>query len=707
MKKVIKYIGFICSLLLTAACGVDVPDNLSPGLDPYYLTVDSQNLYFSSEGETKYLNIKSSVDWSFSDYDYWISLSSQSGHGNNMVTVAAEENYSGDASRTNIFYLGASGKGWTHTKPISVQQAAATPYLYTDLNERRLDVSGKAATYRVNVESNTVWSAYVDSDNWCTVTVADDLSYLDVHIAENNTGYARGTSVTLSGAITIVFEVNQQTAQITADNPTLSFPRGGGSYIVNINADAAWTAAAGQTWLDISQTSGKAGNNEIIISATEYWGTSDRTGYIYFYIGASTFGLKVTQSKAYINTLSSITLKALGEESVFVQVNSNFPWEVISAPNWLKAAVGSGAQEGMVMLEAENNSESVNRSGRVTLGKQGLSLTAEILVTQEGKYFSVNNEALAIGSTGGTMQLTINTNDRWKITMKDEVEWLDVSSESGKEKQTVNFIAGDNPSVNTRSTTANIASADLDSIDVVIRQQARYLSVDTYGLTFFSKGEKSRPVVVSTDGVFATECTEDWISISSGIGNQSNVIYVTTTVNDTNKTRRGKIKIYLTDLIDGEMSLTINVEQLKEGGNFFKTDYMEDVDWDKYNYTSLTLSVVGFSGDESWDEPECHGLELTVIGYQEDENWDGNFTSIGLEKDDFNDEEDLDDPEGSGNFGNGGEYGEDESYDSPDVDGDMNVDKEKHPDEDESYDSNWEFDFGKEDFSEDENYDNA
>jgi hypothetical protein len=231
--------------------------------------------------------------------------------------------------------------------------------------------------------------------------------------------------------------------------------------------------------------------------------------------------------------------------------------------------------------------------------------------------------------------------------------------------------------------------------------------VDTYGLTLFSKGEKSRPVVVSTDGVFATECTEDWISISSGIGNQSNVIYVTTTANDTKNTRRGKIKIYLTDLIDGEMSLTINVEQLKEGGNFFKTDYMEDVDWDKYNYTSLTLSVVGFSGDESWDEPECHGLELTVIGYQEDENWDGNFTSIGLEKDDFNDEEDLDDPEGSGNFGNGGEYGEDESYDSPDVDGDMNVDKEKHPDEDESYDSNWEFDFGKEDFSEDENYDNA
>lgn len=707
MKKVIKYIGFICSLLLTAACGVDVPDNLSPGLDPYYLTVDNQNFYFGSEANTKHLNIKSSVDWSFSDYDYWVSLSSRSGHGNGIITMAVEENFSADASRTNIFYLGASGKGWTHTKPISLQQAAAIPYIYTDLDERNLYVSGKAATYRINVESNTVWDAYVNYDNWCTVTVADDRSYLDVHIAENNTGYERGTSITLSGATAITFEVNQQTAQITADNPTLSFPRSGGSYLVNINADAAWTAGTGADWLDISQTSGKAGNNEIIISATEYWGTSDRTGYIYFYIGASTFGLKVTQSKAYINTLSSITLKALGEESVFVQVSSNFPWEVLSAPNWLRTAVGSGAQEGMVMLEAENNSESVNRSGVVTLGKEGLSLKAELIVTQDGKYFSINNEALAIGSKGGRMQVTINTNDRWKITLKDEADWLDVSSRSGKEKQTVDFIADDNPSVNTRSTTANIAPADLDSIDVVIRQQARYLSVDTYGLTFFSKGGKSLPVVVSTDGVFATECTEDWISISSGIGNQSNILYVTTTANPTNKTRRGKIHIYLTDLIDGEMSLTINVEQLKEGGNFFKTDYMEDVDWDKYNYTSLDLSVIGFSGDESWDAPEYLGLELTVTGYKEDENWDGNFNSAEFGKDDFNDEENMDNSAGSGSFGNGGEYGEDESYDSPDVEGDIDVDKEEHPDEDESYDSNYDLDFGKEDYSDDENYDNV
>ena len=707
MKKVIKYIGFICSLLLTAACGVDVPDNLSPGLDPYYLTVDNQNFYFGSEANTKHLNIKSSVDWSFSDYDYWVSLSSRSGHGNGLITMAVEENFSADASRTNIFYLGASGKGWTHTKPISLQQAAAIPYIYTDLDERNLYVSGKAATYRINVESNTVWDAYVNYDNWCTVTVADDRSYLDVHIAENNTGYERGTSITLSGATAITFEVNQQTAQITADNPTLSFPRSGGSYLVNINADAAWTAGTGADWLDISQTSGKAGNNEIIISATEYWGTSDRTGYIYFYIGASTFGLKVTQSKAYINTLSSITLKALGEESVFVQVSSNFPWEVLSAPNWLRTAVGSGAQEGMVMLEAENNSESVNRSGVVTLGKEGLSLKAELIVTQDGKYFSINNEALAIGSKGGRMQVTINTNDRWKITLKDEADWLDVSSRSGKEKQTVDFIADDNPSVNTRSTTANIAPADLDSIDVVIRQQARYLSVDTYGLTFFSKGGKSLPVVVSTDGVFATECTEDWISISSGIGNQSNILYVTTTANPTNKTRRGKIHIYLTDLIDGEMSLTINVEQLKEGGNFFKTDYMEDVDWDKYNYTSLDLSVIGFSGDESWDAPEYLGLELTVTGYKEDENWDGNFNSAEFGKDDFNDEENMDNSAGSGSFGNGGEYGEDESYDSPEVEGDIDVDKEEHPDEDESYDSNYDLDFGKEDYSDDENYDNV
>ena len=155
------------------------------------------------------------------------------------------------------------------------------------------------------------------------------------------------------------------------------------------------------------------------------------------------------------------------------------------------------------------------------------------------------------------------------------------------------------------------------------------------------------------------------------------------------------------------MSLTIKVEQLKEGGNFFKTDYMEDVDWDKYNYTSLSVSVVGFSGDECWDTSDNLGLELTITGYKEDERWDGNFNSVELGKDAFGDEENMDDPSGSGNFGNGGGYGDDDSYDSPEVEGDVNVDKEEHPDEDESYDSNWELDFGKEGYSEDENYDNV
>lgn len=669
--------------MIAAACGVDVPDTLTPGLEQYYLSLSSQSLFFNALPDSKTLDIQTTLDWAFSDYDNWLSLSSDNGHGDCSVTVSASENESADFTRTSILYLNASLYELEHKKQISIEQAAPQPYINIDLNEDSMEVSGNAATYRINIESNTIWTAHVNGGDWCHVSTADDMSYIDVIVEENTSGYQRSVNISLIGATSVNFDIKQQTAKLTTNSTDLSFPRKGGSYLINLTSDASWSASTDVQWLDISQTSGNAGNHDIVISASENWSTGDRTGYIYFHLGPDILSVSVTQGKAYITTINNISMSGLGDEEIFVEVKSNFPWDVVSSPNWLKASIGEGIFENMVRLKAENNRDSVSRSGVVILGKEGLSLKAEILVTQDGKYFAVNNEALAIGSTGGTMQVSINTNDAWNITLRDPAPWLNISDISGKNKKTINFIAQDNPSVNTRSTTANIAPGDLEAVDVVIRQEARYLNVDTYGVSFFSKGGTSSPIVISTDGTFDIECLEDWISISYGYENQDNVFYITAQENTSNQKRTGEVKIYLTDLVDGEMCLSVTVEQLKPGGDFNKDDFTEDADWGSNLGKSFILSAVGFAEDESWDSPDYHGLSLSITGFTPDDGWDGNFGSLDVDKEDYSDDSSMDSSAGNGNLGNE-DYGDDDSYDS----------------------SNGSADFGKEDFSPEDDYDN-
>lgn len=719
MKELFKYIGIVCVLLLTAGCDSVVPEEFQPEQESHHFSVDNNALVFYAEGTTRAFNIKTTEDWTISGFDYWLSSSAESGQGTASITMTAEQNTSADLARTSIFYVKTNDPEWEYSETMSAEQGAAAPYI--DFSQEALHAPGTFGSYRIYVESNTKWRVSVNGGNWCSVVAAEDLSYFDVNITENTYGYSRTMYVTLVGAITRTFEVTQQAASITADNEALHYPRSGGSYLINLSAEASWSTFTAADWIDVSQEEGQSGEYEIVISAAPNWHDKKRTGYLYFNIGDSFYTLTITQDNAYIYSINEYTLRALGDEFVYFEVSANFPWEVISAPSWLEASyVSSGDLEGTLMVKAENNSESVSRSGIITIGLEGYSLTHDLLITQPGKYFAVNNEALSIGSRGGTLQVTINTNDIWGITLKNEVDWLTFSTTSGKERKTVDFIVGDNPSVNTRSATVNIAPADVESVDVVVRQEARYLTVDTYGVLLFGKECTSSPIIISTDGEYEVTADVDWLSISQ----DGDVLYIHATENTSKFIRYGNITIRLTDLIDGEMSLSIAVEQLVRGGNFKKEDFDEDAKWDINYYGSINLEAVGFDDEEDWTDPSYHGLTVSKTGYTEDVNWEGIFNSIVLDKDNYPDDNLMDSTPGTGNIDNDN-FNNDSYYDTPPANGsgdigkdnygndgayDNNIgnvgaDKETLPDDDQYDDSAGNGDINKDGYSEDASYD--
>ena len=636
MKRTITYIYLIGVMTLIAGCvDTPAPDDYRPTGEAHYLEVNLTEISFGSDAESKDINIHSSQNWIFSDYASWLNLSQDSGSGDSKINISAEENFSADVTRSSVFYLKTLDDGWNFSKTMSADQKAAIPYIV--FSPESINTSGGSSNHRVNISANTIWTAKCDAE-WLALTVADDLSYIDFNISENLTNEARTASIVVSGAKTETFTITQNVANLDAETNQLEYAQSGGSYLLKINSEVTWSASTSYDWIDVTPVRGTAGEANITISTTPNWDTKQRYGTVGFYVGNQAFAsVLILQEGVKLSAPEKVSFRALGESKT-IQVEGNISWNVLSKPNWITLSPEGADGSSVITITADNNSEATNRTGVIKLGKEGVTHTAEISISQDGKYFSVNNEELAIGSKGGTMQVAIATNDSWGVTLLNDAEWLTVSDKSGEENLTIDFVAGDNPSVNPRSETAKISPKDLNEVSVVIRQKARYLTVNSEGVQFFSKGGTSTPIVISTDGKYSISEQTDWFSISQ----EGDVFTVTSDVNETGHIRTGDITITLTDLKEGNLTLTLTVTQIAPGGNFSREDYTEDNLWDATYNSIFSISVIGYATDENWDEKDHHGITVTIEGYKDDENWDGTSGAGNINADKFPNDENYD-----------------------------------------------------------------
>ena len=390
MKKTLKYLYLVGVFTFVIGCtDTPAPDDYRPTGEPHYLEVSQTEISFGSDAESKDVSVHSSQNWAFSDYASWLSLSQESGEGDFNVSISAEENFSADVTRTSVFYLKTMDESWNFTKTMSANQKAAVPYII--FSPESIITSGSSSTHRINISANTVWTARCDAD-WLTFSPADDLSYIDINISENLTNEERTANLIVSGAITETFTITQNIANLDTETNKLEYSQSGGSYLLKINSEVAWSARTSYDWIDVAPVSGTAGEANITISTTPNWDTEQRYGTVGFYVGDAGFAtVLILQEGVKLSAPKEVSFRALGESKT-VQVEGNLSWNVLSKPSWVTISPDGADGSSMITITAENNSDATNRTGVIKLGKEGVTHTAKISVSQDGKYFSVNNE---------------------------------------------------------------------------------------------------------------------------------------------------------------------------------------------------------------------------------------------------------------------------------------------------------------------------
>ena len=101
----------------------------------------------------------------------------------------------------------------------------------------------------------------------------------------------------------------------------------------------------------------------------------------------------------------------------------------------------------------------------------------------------------------------------------------------------------------------------------------------------------------------------------------------------------GYVTITMTDLVEGSLSLELEVTQITPAGIFGRDDYESEDLWDADYDSIFNISVIEYVSDSNWDENGNHGINLNIDGYTGDECWDGTSGSGDMDRDDYPDDE--------------------------------------------------------------------
>jgi len=145
------------------------------------------------EGSGVNLNITSSIEWSATTPESWLTLSQNSGIGNREISVTAKANTSLTGRNTNITFTGVG----VENKVVTVTQQGSPPFLETSASLLPLSsAEGSSGTF--DITSNTNWTA-VSSEGWLSIsnTGAFGNATITVTAQKNPTINTRNAAVTI------------------------------------------------------------------------------------------------------------------------------------------------------------------------------------------------------------------------------------------------------------------------------------------------------------------------------------------------------------------------------------------------------------------------------------------------------------------------------------------------------------------------------
>lgn len=609
-----------------------------------YLKLSTDSLHAPGAACEYRVDILSNASWKVEKSCTWVSTEIL----DSSLHISLQVNNTGKYRETDLYVYAASCMDLIH-----ITQAPANAVV----EENALTFSNQATTVKLSITSESVWQA-TTSASWLQITPeSGPVGTTEITIdATPNTniserkGYITFSCNTVAELLTM--EIIQKGLYIERNKSILSFGSKEGSMELQINSNVAWEITSIPQWAVASVSDGN-GDASISISVEDNPSIYQRTGTLKIESpGLDLYTTVLLKQEGKTFNIGTTLLEFSDKSSTnTVDIITDGTWEAHCDAEWLTISPHSASGNSSLAISVTENIGHTDRMAIVSITMS--DKTIELIVQQQGKYLSVDNNQLVFPTKGGAISLHIATNDTWKALLKGNADWLKLSESEGEGMVDMTLSASDNASVNERSETLSITTKHGLNIKLPIKQEARRLSVSANDVLFFARGGTSDVITIHTNGEYRMSQVGDWFAVSR----TGNTFTVKAIKNETKRNREGSISFTMTDLAEGSYVVTIPVVQVKEGcsftlsgfgddnnqdnplggGNFTGNGFDIDLDWNTSFGKAFTVNLVDFVTDYNWNAITSNAFTVTVTGYREENNWNNNDSlDTSLEKEDFN-----------------------------------------------------------------------
>lgn len=601
-----------------------------PAATPY-LTPSVRSHTFSGTANTKEIAISSNSVWKVvCNYD-WLRAIKLS---ESALQISVDENPTNNLRNGTVILSNKSGE-----QKINITQYASG----VSVSQTSIQTEKDAILFTLNIESEIAWTATTSAD-WIQVTPAKGdagTSNIEISTTENNTiNQRKGYVYIYTNAYQKAqIEIVQKGLYIEPGEKSLTFSSVTEIKQISIQSNTHWLIKEFPEWLTSSVNQGE-GTQTIDITCTENNSTIPRNGNIVIaheFLNLS-HKIPVTQEAktfAIYNKNLEFGVKASSQP---LNIISELPWRSTISEEWISTDIAQGYGNETVNVSVKETKSYNERFG--TIDYCVVDKNIRVNVHQLAKYFTISDNSFRFGSEGGSTNLTFSANEAWTIQVTDNVKWVTLSQTVGEGNGKIKITVKDNPSLESRETTLSIKTSVGQTINIIIKQDARYLRTDAKSFSYFAFGGENM-FTVDTDGTYKVTSSEDWITLQK----QTSTTWMVRVLKNTEAIiRKGTITIQLTNLFEGEKIISIPITQTYEGGIFIENKTFEkDVNWDVSSGDSLSISVQSFTTDSCWNSATGNIIVISRDEYGINNTYDylGN-DAINMSKDEYqaNDEYD-------------------------------------------------------------------
>ena len=512
-----------------------------------------------AQGGVLEANLESNGEWNINSVPEWITVSPTSGTGNAALTLTVLPN---TATESRSGEIKATTKD--NTAVMTVTQAFG---VYLTISPESFECGEAGGEFNVAVSSNDSWSV-TNLPDWimCSVTSGsgDASLTMTVHAISGDVSSDREADVVIGNeqiqkTLHVVQHLDPQIS-ISVAPGLLEMPYEGGSAMLTLACEGAWTASIAVDWIALDKTEGE-GDTELTVTVSENPDLTPREASVEFVSATGANAIVSVKQEAApdphfleVSPLDIYFGKEGGTQEITIGCDTE--WKVDLTSDWLSVSEMIGTGDATIVLTAVANDFVVPRSTEFFIVSEGLE--RRVKVSQEAgdeiMFATFVPDTVFASYTGGVYHLEMTSNASWQL---ESSSWISLMTTSGQGDASLDIVVDYNSAEFGRMGFLRAMNNGQLLGKAVIAQEGKpnILEVDLTEIDARPEGGEYVVHVTATQSWVVT-CNADWISFTPESGLGDGEFTITVPPMPSAQPRTGRLK--LTGSMGAEVIITVD-----------------------------------------------------------------------------------------------------------------------------------------------------